>query len=115
MAPDVGLGLGGLSVDDLSALQLAAQVMAHRAMAAGLPRVGAFFDHLEAEVVAERAARGQHGARATSDSNPWRVGGLSANDRTAIGESIELLAANPGLSAPVRSCARRLLAAKPLS
>ena len=115
MAGEVGVGLGQLSADDLSALRLAAQVMGHRAALAGLPRVSMFFERIEAEAVAEQAARGQRGERPANGFNPWRVAGLTGADRAAIVEYVGLLAGNNGLPAPVRDVARDLLAAEHLS
>ena len=108
MEPHVALGLEGLTAEDLAALRLSAQVMAHRAALAGLPRVAMFFERLEAEADAEAAARGQRGARSSSDLNPWRVAGMTAADRAAIVDHAELLAANPGLPPAVREYARQL-------
>jgi hypothetical protein len=111
MGPDVALGLATLSVEDLAALRLSAQVMAHRAALAGLPRVELFFERLEAEADAEAAARGQRGTRTAGGSNPWHAAGLTDADRTAIREHIGLLAGNARLPPPVRDYARRLMAA----
>jgi hypothetical protein len=115
MATHFDSGLSALSSDDLAALRLAAQVMAHRAQLADKPRVAMFFDRIEAEVIAELAARGQRGHRTSSVSNPWRGAGLTEADRAAIAESVEMLAGNGGLSARVRAFARNLLAAERLS
>ena len=115
MGAEVALDLAPLSVDDLAALRLSAQVMAHRAALAGMPRVAMFFERLEAEADAELAARGQRGPRSSSGSTPWRVAGLTGADRNAIAEYATLLADNMGLSAAVRDYARRLIAAGDLS
>ena len=115
MGPDAALGLAALSVEDLAALRLSAQVMAHRAALAGMPRVELFFERLEAEADAEAAARGQRGARPEGGSNPWRAAGLTDADRTAIYEHVGLLAGNAGLPQQVRDYARRLIAAGDLS
>lgn len=115
MAPDAALGLDALSAEDLAALRLSAQVMAHRAALAGLPRVELFFERLEAEADAEVAARGQRGAKSESGSNPWHTAGLTDADRSRIREHIGLLAGNAGLPQQVRDYAQRLIAAGDLS
>ena len=115
MGPDVALGLDALSVEDLAALRLSAQVMAHRVGLAGLPRVELFFERLEAEADAEAAARGQRGTRSAGGSNPWHAAGLTDGDRSAIREHIGLLAGNAGLPPQVRDYAQRLIAAGHIS
>ena len=115
MGPEVALDLEALSVDDVAALRLSAQVMAHRAALAGMPRVAMFFERLQAEADAEAAGRGQRGARSSTGSNPWRAAGLTDGDRTAIVEYAALLAGNSALSTTVRDYARRLIAAGDLS
>jgi len=115
MGADLALGLDGLSVDDLVALRLAVQVMAHRAALAGLPRVEMFFERLETEAEAETAARGQRGARSDGDANPWRVGGLSDTDHATIADYLRLLADNAALPATLRDLVRRLISFERLS
>jgi len=104
-----------LSTDDLAALRLSAQVMAHRAALAGLPRVEMFFERLEAEADAEAAARAQLGRRAHVDINPWQVGGLSGSDQVTIADYLELLAGNAALPATLRDLVRRLISFQRLS
>jgi hypothetical protein len=115
MAADLGLRLDGLSADDLAALRLSAQVMAHRAALAGLPRVEMFFARLEAEALAEAAARAQLGARSDGEVNPWLVGGLSDRDQATIADYLELLGGNAALTPTLRDLVRRLIALQPLS
>lgn len=115
MGADLALALDGLSADDLAALRLSAQVMAHRAALAGLPRVEMFFERLEAEAEAEAAARSQRGGRPDSGANPWRVGGLSNTDQATIADYLELLANNTALPATLRDLARHLISAQRLS
>lgn len=115
MGADLALGLDGLPADDLAALRLSAQVMAHRAALAGLPRVEMFFERLEAEVDAEAAARAQLGRRAQVGINPWQVGGLSNADQATIADYLELLADNAALPATLRDLVRRLISFQRLS
>jgi hypothetical protein len=112
MAHESGAELVDLTQDDLVALRLAAQVMAHRAQLAGRPRVGLYFDSLESAVMAEQAARGQEGDRLVSAS-PLVVPG--PEDRRVIGEYLGLLVANPGLSDSVRRVCRALVARDAIS
>jgi hypothetical protein len=121
--------LADLSPGDLAALRLGAQVMAHRAALAGLPRVAHFFEGIEAETIAEQAATGQRGHVSAADRLP--ANGLPANvwvipivgdtpmvsegDRREIGAYLELLAANEALPQPVRAWCRGLLAAERVS
>ena len=115
MGADLALDLDGLSADDLAALRLSAQVMAHRAALAGLPRVEMFFERLEAEAEAEAAARSQLGARADRAANPWLAGGLSGTDHATIAEYLELLANNTALPQTLRDLVRRLISVQRLS
>jgi hypothetical protein len=115
MGADLGLGLDGLSADDLAALRLSAQVMAHRAALAGLPRVEMFFERLMAEVDAEAAARAQLARRASVDVNPWQMRGLSDTDQAAIADYLELLADNAALPDTLRDVVRRLILSQRLS
>lgn len=103
-------GLDELSTDDLSALRLAAQVMAHRAQQAGRPVVALYFDRLEAAVMAEDAARAQHrnGGRPRAVL-PLATGLVtSPEDDLAIGEDLALLADNERLAGAVRDFCRGL-------
>lgn len=106
-----GTALDVLSAADLEALRLAAQVLAHKAALAGLPRVEMFFTSVEAEVAAETAARGQRGQRGRQSADPWRTAPLSPTDRAAIRAYLELLRDNERLSPAVRNYVRRLVAA----
>jgi hypothetical protein len=115
MGADLALELDGLSADDLAALRLSAQVMAHRAALAGLPRVEMFFERLEAEAEAEAAARSQRGLRADSGINPWLVGGLSSADQVTVAEYLRLLADNTALPAALRDLVRHLISVQRLS
>ena len=90
-----------LAIDELAALRLAAQVMGHRAHLAGRPQVGLYFDGLESAVMAEQAARAQVGKVKVSTSAAM-VAVPAADDRRLIGEYLELLVENEGLSANVR-------------
>jgi hypothetical protein len=115
MAPDPALELDRLSADDLAALRLSAQVMAHRAALAGLPRVEMFFERLQAEADAETAARAQLGSRAAGGTNPWLVGGLSSTDQQAVADYLGLLADNTALPATLRDLVRHLISVQRLS
>jgi hypothetical protein len=111
VARDPKAGLIDLAADDLAALRLAAQVMAHRAQLAGRPAVALYFDSLEASVLAEQAARAQAG-----DARPR--GGASVaitfdatagiDDRLLIGQYLALLADNGQLPDGVRDLCRSL-------
>lgn len=115
--------LAELSAEDLAALRLGAQVMAHRAALAGLPRVAYYFERIEAETIAEQAATGQRGHVSAdgSTANVWVipiVGDtpmVSEGDRSEISEYLELLAANEALPPSVRAWCRGLLAAERVS
>jgi hypothetical protein len=109
------MSLSDLSTEDLAALRLSSQVLAHKAALAGLPRVEMFFETIGAEVEAERAARGQRGRRAAATADPWQTAPLAAADRAAIATYLELLAANDRLSPAVRRLARGLLSTEALS
>ena len=105
MAHDSGLDLIELSADDLSALRLAAQVMAHRAVVAGRPAVVLYFDSLESSLLAEAAARAQsdgprHGDATTIVSTIDTA--VSIDDRLLIRQYLALLAANDRLPTDVR-------------
>ncbi len=93
--------LSTLTADDLAALRLAAQVMGHRAHLAGRPHVGLYFDGLESAVMAEQAARAQIGDVNVSTTAAM-VAVPGADDRRLIGEYLELLVDNVGLSDNVR-------------
>ena len=93
--------LATLTVEDLAALRLAAQVMGHRAHLAGRPQVGLYFDGLESAVMAEQAARAQVGSIKVSTTAAM-VAVPGADDRRLIGEYLELLVLNDGLSENVR-------------
>jgi len=103
--------LATLSGDDLAALRLAAQVMAHRAQLAAAPQVALYFESLESGVMAEQAARAQS-QRPAHDAN------AAARPRTGIAllspisgmpdvqlanDYLELLSSNDGLSPAVRA------------
>jgi hypothetical protein len=107
MAHESGARLVDLTSDDLVALRLAAQVMAHRAHMAGRPRVGLYFDSLESAVMAEQAARGQEGDRVISAAELVVPG---PNDRRVLGEYLALLVGNEGLSDAVRRLCHSLAA-----
>ncbi|HUP83254.1 MAG TPA: hypothetical protein VM284_03590 [Candidatus Limnocylindria bacterium] len=111
MAARVGLELDALEAADLDTLRLSSQVLAHKAALAGMPRVEMFFTSVEAEAVAETAARGQRGHRAKQSGDPWRTAPLTPVDRAAIRAYLELLAGNERLSPAVRDYAQRLDAA----
>jgi hypothetical protein len=96
---------------DLEALRLASQVLAHKAALAGLARVEMFFMSIEADAVAEAAARGQRGERQAMPADPWRTAPLTPVDRAAIRAYLELLRDNERLSPGVREHVRRLVAA----
>lgn len=105
------VGLDALAVNDLDALRLASQVLAHKAALAGLPRVEMFFTSVEAEATAEAAARGQRGTRGTGSADPWRTAPLTPTDRAAIRAYLELLRDNERLSPALREYVRGLGAA----
>jgi hypothetical protein len=115
--------LADLSAEDLAALRLGAQVMAHRAALAGLPRVAHYFERIEAETIAEQAATGQrgHGSAEGSMADVWVVpivgdsAMVSEGDRREIGEYLQLLAANEALPPSVRAWCRGLLDAERVS
>jgi hypothetical protein len=107
----MGAALASLSGPDLEALRLASQVLAHKAALAGLARVEMFFMSIEAEAVAEVAARGQRGQRRDVRADPWRTTPLSPVDRAAIRAYLELLRDNERLSSALREYVRRLVAA----
>ena len=111
MAAKTGFGLDGLAANDLEALRLASQVLAHKAALAELPRVEMFFTSVEAEVAAEAAARGQRGRRGEDSADPWRTAPLTPTDRAAIRAYLELLRDNDRLSPAVREYVRSLVAA----
>jgi hypothetical protein len=111
MAWKVVTGLDTLAPNDLEALRLASQVLAHKAALAGLARVEMFFASVEAEVTAEAAARGQRGTRGTDPADPWRTAPLTPTDRAAIRAYLELLRDNERLSPAVREYVRGLVAA----
>jgi hypothetical protein len=111
MGMEAALDLAALTADELAALRLSAQVMAHRAALAGMPRVAMFFERLEAEADAETAARGQRGARSDGTPDLWRSMNLADADRAAIVEHLRLLAENAALPGGVTSYAERLIAA----
>lgn len=100
-----------LTVDDLAALRLAAQVMAHRAQLAGRPQVGLYFESLESGVMAEQAARSQiprPSNEAMAGSTPGAGIALFAPisgtpDVQLANEYLELLSSNVGLSPAVRA------------
>ncbi|HYI23403.1 MAG TPA: hypothetical protein VEX62_12315 [Candidatus Limnocylindrales bacterium] len=101
--------LASLTVDELAALRLAAQVMGHRAHLAGSPQVGLYFESLEAAVMAEQAGRAQQlSAHNTSPGHHTSIGPTvltpmvgSAEVQTAI-EYLRLLTANDGLAPAIR-------------
>ncbi len=99
LEPEVELAT--LTVEELSSLRLAAQVMGHRAHLAGRPQVGLYFDGLESAVMAEQAARAQVGSFKVSTTVAM-VAVPAADDRRLIGEYLELLVANEGLSDNIR-------------
>lgn len=103
------LGLREMSGDDLAALRLAAQVMAHRALLGGQPRVVHYFESLDSAVVAEQAARGQPDQAPLSDTT-LLAAGTTDDDLALIGEYLDLLIGNERLSVPVREGCRRLRA-----
>ena len=115
MGADLALELERLSADDLAALRLSAQVMAHRAALARLPRVEMFFEQLQAEADAEAAARAQLGGRAHAGTNPWQVGGFNSSDQATIADYLELLADNAALPTTLRDLVRRLISFQRLS
>src|SRR4026209_2748711 len=98
MAAKTGSGLDRLAANDLEALRLASQVLAHKAALAGLPRVEMFFTSLEAEAIAEAAARGQRGTGGNEAADPWKTAPLTPTDRAAIRAYLELLRDNERLS-----------------
>jgi len=109
------LGLDGLNEADLVALRLSSQVLAHKAALAGLPRVEMFFERLQAEADAEKAARAQRGSRVDDGANPWLVGGLSSTDKKAVADYLGLLANNTALPAMLRELVLRLISVERLS
>jgi hypothetical protein len=111
MAAKTASGLDALAANDLEALRLASQVLAHKAALAGMPRVEMFFTSVEAEATAEVAARGQRGARGDESADPWKTAPLSPTDRAAIRAYLELLRDNERLSPAVREYVRSLVAA----
>lgn len=105
---DAVVGLADMSRQELEALHLAAQVMAHRAALAGLPRVALYFERVEAEALAEQAASSQLGRRGM-DASASRLASVFGEvavtgeiDRTIIREYLDLLVANGGLPKSVR-------------
>ena len=114
MGPKAQAVLEDLSATDLEALRLASQVLAHKAALAEMPRVEMFFTSIEAEAVAEGAARGQRGRRGTIAADPWKSAALTPVDRAAIAAYLELLAGNERLSPAIREYARRLIALRGL-
>lgn len=102
----------GLTADELAALRLSAQVMAHKADLADRHAVRLFFESLESAVMAELAGRSQAGG-IDAESDPREAAvltgpGLAATDGALIAEYLELLAANDRLPAAVRLFCRRL-------
>ena len=110
MAGGGAVGLDGLSVDDLSGLRLAAQVMAHRAQLTGRPAVALYFDWLEALAMAEGAARGQSGPASPTEGVPAAPTAMIAagEDVRLIGEYLAVLADNERLSPALRDLCRVL-------
>lgn len=116
--------LAELSASDLADLRLAAQIMAHRAALTDRPRVALYFESLEAEVMAEQAARGQggqspaalDGAEATNRVvAPARLldAAIAADDRALIAEYLGLLAENQKLPPAIREICRSLMMIDP--
>jgi hypothetical protein len=110
MAAKIGSSLDHLAANDLEALRLASQVLAHKAALAGLARVEMFFTSVEAEAIAEAAARGQRGTRGNESADPWKTAPLAPTDRAAIRAYLELLRDNERLSPAVREYVRSLVA-----
>ena len=101
------LDLSTLEPADLRALRLGAQVMSHKAALEQRPRVGVVFAALSAGVEAELARRDQACPEGTgSVILPFaeREDRLveAGEDRRLLGEYLDLLCANAGLSAAVR-------------
>ena len=117
---DSGVSLADMSPQDLDALRLAAQVMAHRAALADLPRVALYFERIEAETLAEQAASAQLGRRMAGPA-PGVISiigdraATSDGDRAVIGEYLDLLVANGGLPKSVRDWLGGLRGSEPLS
>lgn len=96
--------LAQLSGDDLAALRLSAQVMAHRAELAGRPRVTLYFESLEAAVMAEQAGRGQAGASSDAAAPaPLLLTSIGADDSALLADCFSLLVGNERLSEAVRA------------
>lgn len=101
------LGLREMSGDDLAALRLAAQVMAHRALLGGQPRVLHYFENLDSAIVAEQAARAQPDQAPLSDT-ALLAAGTTDDDLELIGKDLDLLIGNERLSVALREGCRRL-------
>jgi len=101
------IALGRLTHPELAAIELSAQVMAHRAGLAARPLVARYFEVVRTAAGAEREVRGQPGSSA-----PGAVVLLPADaspeDRRGVLESLDLLIANEGLPAAVRAVFRQL-------
>jgi hypothetical protein len=104
-----GSAISALSDADLFGLRLAGQVLGHKAALAGRPLVARWFADFEAVVAGELAQRGvgivltdQPGLELPSDAD--------AADRRLLGEYLELLAGNEGLSDAQRMLCRSLIA-----
>lgn len=109
--------LAGLTDDDLEALRLGAQVLAHRAGPVRHPAVAVYFSELEAAVKAEIALRatspGEPERQAVADRAPIRLVATpptDAEDRRLVAEYLGLLVANERLSPAVRDACRALRA-----
>lgn len=108
----VAVSLDSLTLGELAALRLSAQVMAHRADLGSSQTARLFFESLESAVMAEQAGR-SHPEGAAAAAAGATAGNLlrlpaSQSDRDVITESLELLAANEGLAPAVRLFCRRL-------
>ena len=104
--------LDSLSVAELAALRLSAQVMAHKADLGGSQSARLFFESLESAVMAEQAGRSYADGAAAAAAGAT-AGNLlrlpaSQSDRDVITDSLELLAANERLAPAVRLFCRRL-------
>jgi hypothetical protein len=109
----VAASLDSLTVGELAALRLSAQVMAHKADLGGSQSARLFFESLESAVMAEQAGRSQSESGKAVDASSASVGNLlrlpaSQSDRDVITDSLELLAANERLAPAVRLFCRRL-------
>lgn len=95
-----------LNDTELFGLRLAAQVLAHKAVLAGRPRVARWFTALESAIVQQLARRGVGVVVATRSE--LDLEGADAADRELLADYLGLLAGNDGLSAGQREACRAL-------